>query len=140
MPPTSAPVQKARPSPVTMIARIASLKRSSEKCSRSCWRMSQVRAFSRSGRFNTTLATAPSMRRSTVMGFLLWGVSKRVTGRWARVRPNDRMAVDRYKLEQAWVTPCRRRGFPLLSDEAVLHKHFRRFRLPMLLFQVRYAG
>ena len=63
--PTSAPVQKARPSPVTMMARTFSSNRSCCVYSRNCARISQVSAFSFSGRFSTTFATGPSMIRST---------------------------------------------------------------------------
>jgi hypothetical protein len=55
-------------------------------------------------------------------------------------RRHHRTACDGCKCKPLRVTLCRHRGPPLLSDKALLQKNFRRFRAPMHLLRVRYAG
>ena len=83
MPPTSAPVQKARPSPVTMMARTASLNRSAAKCSRSCWRISQRQRVQLLGPVQHHLrhrAFDDQIDRHSVPSVLRCAASKRVDG------------------------------------------------------------
>ena len=55
-------------------------------------------------------------------------------------RRGDGAAFDTCKVEPVRVTLCRHRGIPLLCGKSLSQKNFRRFRAPMHLIRVRYAG